>query len=74
MNWPREGGEWEDEGEEEDELLGRRRIGRVIVRPLGAEEELTAHYSHYSGHAGDKGNSESEDDSGGDHNNNDCIK
>ena len=67
-----QGGEGEEE-KEGDELL-ERGVGRGIVKSLGAEEEHTADYSNCSGHAGDKSNSESGNDSGGDGNNNDCIK
>ncbi|OAQ35357.1 hypothetical protein K457DRAFT_13275 [Linnemannia elongata AG-77] len=64
-NRSREVEEEEEEEEEEEAELFERRIGGVTVETLGAEEELTADYSSYSGHAGDKSNSESEDDTNG---------
>lgn len=54
-----DGDEEEEEEEEEEEPLLRRNRGEIID-PFAAEEELTADYSNYSGHAGDKSNSDSD--------------
>ncbi|KAG0195140.1 hypothetical protein BGX33_004145, partial [Mortierella sp. NVP41] len=47
----------EDGEDEEEEPLLRRNRGEIIVS-FAAEEEVTADYSNYSGHAGDESNSD----------------
>ena len=53
-------GEEEEEEEEEEELLLHRDRGVAIA--FAEEEEHTANYSNYSGHAGDESNSDSDSD------------
>ncbi|KAI7829795.1 hypothetical protein BC939DRAFT_440616 [Gamsiella multidivaricata] len=51
----------EEEEEEDEELLLHRDRGAAIA-PFAVEEEPTADYSNYSGHAGDESNSDSDHD------------